>query len=97
MTYWFHPEAEEELHQAFDYYESRQAGLGQRFADEFRNALKQVIEHPLMWAVLEAPYRLRRLKRFPYGLLYDVRGEVIVIVAVMHLHRRPGYWRTRLL
>lgn len=64
MTYWFHPEAEKELHEAYDYYESRQAGLGRRFAD---------------------------------GLLYDVRGEVIVIVAVMHLHRRPSYWRTRLL
>lgn len=40
MTYWFHPEAEEELHQAYDYYESRQAGLEQRFGDEIRKALK---------------------------------------------------------
>jgi hypothetical protein len=36
-----------------------------------------------------------RVNRFPYGLVYEVSGEEIVIVAVMHLHRRPGYWRDR--
>lgn len=96
MIYSFHPDAEEELHRAYSYYESRQVGLGQRFARAFHDALKQVLDRPLAWAVLEPPYRLRKLKRFPYGILYDVQGEAVVIVAVMHLHRRPGYWRTRL-
>ncbi|MGH6691560.1 MAG: type II toxin-antitoxin system RelE/ParE family toxin, partial [Gammaproteobacteria bacterium] len=47
-----------------------------------------------------APFgrRLRRLliPKFPYGLLYRVELERIYVIAVMHLHRRPGYWRSRL-
>jgi hypothetical protein len=34
--------------------------------------------------------------KFPYGLLYRIEPARIYIVAVMHLHRRPGYWRSRL-
>jgi hypothetical protein len=42
--------------------------------------------------------RLRRVlaPKFPYGLLYRVEPERIYVIAVMHLHRRPGYWRSRL-
>jgi hypothetical protein len=42
--------------------------------------------------------RLRRVlvPKFPYGLLYRVEAARIYIIAVMHLHRRPGYWRSRL-
>ena len=96
MTYSFHPEAEYELNEAVDYYETRQPGLGQRFHREFADALARVINHPLGYGVLEAPYRLCRLTAFPYGILFEVRDEEIVVVAVMHLHRRPGYWRDRL-
>ena len=40
--------------------------------------------------------RRRMLNRFPYGLLYAVEADRIIVVAVMHLHRRPGYWKDRL-
>jgi hypothetical protein len=41
--------------------------------------------------------RIRRIivPRFPYALLYRATSDRILIVAVMHLHRRPGYWRSR--
>ncbi|MCI0365313.1 MAG: addiction module protein, partial [Phycisphaerales bacterium] len=36
--------------------------------------------------------RRRQLRRFPYGIVYSVRSDHILVVALMHLHRRPGYW-----
>jgi toxin ParE2 len=95
MNYRFHPEAESELHEAYDYYEAKREGLGGRFGEAFREALARVLQRPLAWGLLEAPYRLCRLKRFPYGILYEPREEEVVIVAVMHLHRKPGYWKDR--
>jgi hypothetical protein len=47
-----------------------------------------------MWAIFEGPYRLVRVKGFSYGILYSF--DSVIIVAVMHLHRRPGYWKSRL-
>ena len=97
MTYRFHPEAEPELQEAYDYYESRQQGLGRRFGQAFDEGLSKILENPFAAGVLEEPYRLIRLKRFPYGILYNIRDpeQELVIVAVMHLHRRPGYWKQR--
>jgi hypothetical protein len=36
------------------------------------------------------------LKRFPFGILYVATVDEIVVLAVMHLRRRPGYWQGRL-
>jgi plasmid stabilization system protein ParE len=95
MNYRFHPEAESEFHEACDYYEAKREGLGGRFGGAFREALARVLQRPLAWGLLETPYHLCRLKRFPYGILYELREEEVIIVAVMHLHRGPGYWQDR--
>jgi hypothetical protein len=47
--------------------------------------------------VLSGPYRWVRVRRFPYLLIFRRKSpEVIVIVAVAHTSRRPGYWRRRM-
>ena len=50
------------------------------------------------WGSLSAT-NLRRLllKVFPYRIIYRVEGEEIVVYAVAHVRRRPGYWRQRVL
>jgi plasmid stabilization system protein ParE len=91
-------EAEAELEAAFDYYQSRRAGLGLLFLDEFRRGLDQIAEAPNRWAQHPASTQVRkyRLNRFPYELVYRVLADHCMIVAVAHQHRRPGYWRKRL-
>jgi hypothetical protein len=73
MNYRFHPEAESELHEACDYYEAKREGLGERFGEAFCETLARVLQRPLAWGLLEAPYRLCRLKRFPYGIRWGYR------------------------
>lgn len=98
MHYSFHPLAEVELDGAVKFYESRQPGLGPRFAASFDSALSLILRDPTMWAIFEGPYRLVRVEGFPYCILYSFDSEApeVIIVAVMHLHRRPGYWKSRL-
>lgn len=95
MTIRFLTEAETELDGAVAYYEAQLAGLGSEFAAEVRAGLTRIEEYPEAWQLLGHRVRRYRLNRFPYGLLYAVQDHDIVVVAIMHLHRKPDYWETR--
>jgi mRNA-degrading endonuclease RelE of RelBE toxin-antitoxin system len=87
--------AELELLDAVSYYETEQQGLGERLLDEVERGQGQIAQYPHAWSKVSRRSRRYRLRRFPYGLIYQVVGEKALILAVMHLHRRPGYWRKR--
>lgn len=95
MSFHFHPDAEAELSEAIQYYENVEPGLGQDFAVEVYSAVQRAITYPNAWMVLEGEVRRSLVRRFPYGVLYSEEGDGILIVAVMHLHRDPGYWKGR--
>ncbi len=93
MSFPFHPEAEEEFNDAIDYYEGIAPGLGYDFALEVHSTIKRSVEFPRAWALLEGKIRRSLVKRFPYGILYSEEQKGIYIVAVMNIHREPGYWK----
>jgi len=95
MTFSFHPEAEAEFNEAIDYYEDCEIGLGYDFSIEVHSTIQNIAVFPLAWPVIEGDVRRCLTNRFPYGILYSIEPEGIFIVAVMHLHRNPGYWRNR--
>ena len=88
--------AEAELLDAVTYYNGESEGLGYEFAAEARRTIARIIEHPNAWAPISKRTRRCRLNRFPYGILYQLRPETILIVAVMHLRREPESWKKRL-
>jgi plasmid stabilization system protein ParE len=92
----FHADAEEELRRAAESYESRSEGLGIRFLDDVEQGLAAIAESPLRWPVLSGQIRRYILRPFPYGLLYRELPHQVLVLAVMHLHREPGYWKSRL-
>jgi len=96
MIFSFHPEAEEEFEAAVAWYEEREAGLGLDFAAEVREAVRLAQSMPLAWPSMEENIRRVLVHRFPYGVLYSIESDRLHILAVMHLRRRPGYWRERL-
>jgi hypothetical protein len=49
----------------------------------------------MTWPVLEGDVRRRLARVFPYAVLYSVEADRIFILAVMHCHQIPGYWRSR--
>jgi hypothetical protein len=88
--------AREEFAEAVAFYNSRKQGLGLDFAIEVQRAIERVLQYPEAWSRLSRRTRRCRTNRFPYGVVYQVRGELLLIVAVMHVRRRPATWRNRL-
>ncbi len=93
MTSRFLAPAIQEIKEAARYYESRVPGLGFDFISEVRAALRRILAQPQAWMQLDPEFRRCRTARFPYGLIYTIQGETVLIVSVMHLHRQPGSWR----
>lgn len=92
----FHPEALAEFRAAAEYYETQQTGLGERFANAVETVVAHVVAAPGSWRVIEDDIRRCLTKVFPYAVLYSIEPGYILIVAVMHCRREPGYWRSRI-
>src|SRR4030042_173872 len=88
--------AEDEFREAVTYYNLQSEGLWFEFALEVERTLERIIQYPEAWKPLSKRTRRCRTKRFPYGLVYQIRRETILIVAVMHLNRHPDAWKSRL-
>jgi len=88
--------AEMELIDAVAYYNSESEGLGFEFAAEVARTINRILAYPMAWTALSKRTRRCRTNRFPYGVLYQIRGDVMLIVAVMHLRRNPHSWQKRL-
>ena len=88
--------AEEEMVAAAQYYEHQSLGLGTEFLTEVERATASIAAYPDAAQKVKGEFRRRLLKRFPFGVLYATSSDEIVIVAIMHLSRRPGYWEDRI-
>ena len=84
--------AELELAEALEFYEAAREGLGGEFLAEIEAAVSLIEAHPLAWTALSTRTRRCRISRFPFGLLYQVRSDEILIVSVMDLRRDPKRW-----
>jgi plasmid stabilization system protein ParE len=92
----FLPPAQEEMTEAARFYETQSKGLGTEFLAEVERTVAAITSHPKAAPIVKQDIRRRLLKRFPFGVLYVATADEIVVVAVMHLRRRPGYWQDRL-
>lgn len=88
--------ADAEFVEAIAYYNLQSEGLGYEFAAEIKRAMERILQFPNAWAPLSKRTRRCRTNRFPYGLIYQVRHNIILIVAVQNLHEHPDSWKSRL-
>ena len=88
-------EAKDELSAGVSFYDSEYPGLGQDFAVEVRRLCRIVAESPESGFELRSGLRRRILRRFPYSILYTIDDDTIVVIAVAHQRRKPGYWTHR--
>ena len=92
----FHPDALAEYEEAARYYAGCQEGLELRFMASVEAVVRQIAAAPDRWRILERDVRRCLTTVFPYAILYTIESDRVLIVAVMHCHREPGYWRDRL-
>jgi hypothetical protein len=92
----FLPPAKDEFTEAITYYNCQSEGLGYEFAAEVKRTLERIVQYPDAWFKLSNRTHRCRTNRFPYGVIYQIREETLLIVAVMHLSREPKTWKLRL-
>jgi len=101
MSLPLHPDAESEMNRATLRYASDDPAVAVEFAEKLDAAFDAILSSPRMYPIAEdAPdgYEVRHLllHRFPYRVLYYATDNRIVVLAVAHTSRRPGYWIDRL-
>jgi plasmid stabilization system protein ParE len=95
MTYRFLSPAQQELARAMEYYDRSVPGLGLQFLDELERTVHRILLQPEAWTRLSENHRRCRMRRFPYGVIYSLERDTVLIVAVFHLHRHPDSWKER--
>jgi toxin ParE1/3/4 len=89
-------EARRELIEARDYYDEQRPGHGERFVDAVEHEFALLLEFENIGKPVGSGIRRRTLSDWPYGIFYRIRGDDLIIIAIAHHRRRPGYWRPRL-
>ncbi|HCE42235.1 MAG TPA: plasmid stabilization protein [Lentisphaeria bacterium] len=92
----FHPQSQIELFEAAQYYETQQKDLGKRFLLSIQDSILSIQINPLVYQLSDDNLRKCRVSKFPYGIVFRDGKEFIEVIAVMHLRRKPGYWKKRL-
>ena len=92
----FLDEAQFELDEAIDFYNNEVEGLGYEFLQEVLNVIERIAGFPDAWHPLSINTRRCQTRRFPYGLIYTVLKNTILIISVSNLHRKPNHWRDRI-
>ena len=92
-----HPEAADEFKEAARWYASRKKGLGVAFAMAVDEALMSIAQHHHRYPKISTnrPWRRIGLRGFPYVVFYEVEGDRVLVMAIVHGRRRPGYWVAR--
>jgi hypothetical protein len=88
--------AQIELNDAIEYYNYEVAGLGDAFLTAILNTLERIGEFPEAWQSCSKRTKRCQTRRFPYGIIYQIRENEILVVAVANLHRKPDYWEGRI-
>ncbi len=96
MNYVLHPEADEELAEAVRYYAAIDPELGVRCYGEIERLIGEVCAHSQRFCQFDPPARRHFSHWFPYAIIYLEEPHHLWIVAVMHMKKRPGYWKERL-
>ena len=91
----FHPDAILEIREATLYYQTQQAGLGERFLSTIQETLTRISNFPESYPVVISNIRQCKVSHFPYTIVYRVQVNFIQIIALAHSRRQPQYWSGR--
>jgi len=90
------PEAEQDIDEAYAWYEKRRVGLGEDFLTNVDACIQFICRFPKIGAIVFKDYRRVLVRRFPYAVFYDYVADTVTVYSVMHTDRDPQKWRERL-
>ncbi len=90
------PEAEQDLAEAYEWYEARRAGLGEDFLSCVDSCIQAICRTPEIHEKVYEDFRRGLTRRFPYSVFYEYEGGVITVYCICHTSRDPKCWHQRL-
>lgn len=88
-------EAEADIKDAYQWYESQRKGLGESYLLCIEEALSRIARTPLIFATIYKDIRRALIHRFPFGVFYIEGKQNIIVLAVLHARRNPHSWKER--
>ena len=89
-------EAEQDLDEAYAWYERQRTGLGEEFLGCVDACIQAICRTPEAYQVVYENYRRALVRRFPYAVFYDYQDENVTVYCVLHTSQDPKKWRERL-
>ena len=84
------PDAGEDVADSYDWYESREPGLGEDFLRSIEACLAIIQRHPYLFPVVLDEFRHAPIRRFPFEVFYEPHDDEIVVYAVFHCSQDPN-------
>lgn len=75
------------------WYQQRSPTAASNFLQALDASLAAIQDNPFLYQIVAKGIRRARLRRFPYGLMYFVDTDAIVVLTCFHDHRDPRQWR----
>ena len=89
------PEADADLKEARAWYDNVRPELGERFAYAVEDTVETISEGPLQFPLVHRKLRRAGVRRFPYGIFFEVQESRVVVIACLHGRRDPQRWKAR--
>jgi len=91
------PEAEQDVSEAYIWYEKQESGLGEEFLRCVDACIWSIRRNPEMYGIVHENYRRAVLRRFPYVIFYEFVDDIIIVYSIFHCSQNPKKWRNRFL
>jgi plasmid stabilization system protein ParE len=89
------PEAEADLRTAKFWYDDLRSALGDQLVSAVGATVESISKRPRRFPTIYRNRRRARIRRFPYGIIFEVQEQRIVVVACFHFKRNPKLWQVR--
>ena len=90
------PEAQQDVDDAYRWYEIQRSGLGEEFLDCADACIQSICRMPELYAKVHDEYRRAFVRRFPYAIFYEYTGGKVIVYSIFHMSQDPKKWGKRL-
>ena len=91
----FRPEVYDDVKTAYDWYETQRVGLGEDFLLMLEASYATITRTPKAYQKIHLSVRRKLVRRFPYGIFFVIKKEVVIVLALLHTKREPQKWEER--
>jgi plasmid stabilization system protein ParE len=89
------PEVEQDLDDAYAWYEAQRRGLGEEFLGCVTATVQALRRSPRLYAKVHGECRRALVRRFPFGVFFAAAPTAVTVLAILHTSRRPEEWQKR--